>query len=250
MTSVRGLRARLKRLVPPRVVFHVRRYASRVAAADLRAGPRRALYRRHGEVPDASQASIREAYADHLGGGAAEWEARGAYQVAVARELGLRPEHRLLEVGCGPGRASVHFAAFLSPERLVGFDQRPDYVQMAERAIAERGLEARGARFRWVQRFEMDDLGTFDYALAFSVLNHCTWSERADFFERIPRHLAPGGRLLVTHAAWLDTPWFLDWVETAVRRRGLRLVRRIGAEEALAGGGYPGTHPLFVFERA
>lgn len=244
----RHIRTLAKQVVPHRVVFLVRRYAP--GTADLRKAERRARYRDHSDVPKREGRTVAEAYSDFLGGGAEEWEPRARAQVAAAVELGLEPHHRMLEIGCGPGRATPYFAEVVGEGELVAFDQRPDFVDAARDALRERGVDDSRSRFEVVQDFEMRGLGRFDFAIAWSVLNHCTWGERADFFERFVDHLSVGGRLVVSGAAWMRTPFFLDWLEDVIAARGLTVVRRVESVDDLESVDLlPETLPIWVFER-
>jgi len=248
MSMARRLRTLAKRVVPHRVVFLLRRYTS--GSADLRRSRNRARYRDHSDVPDPAAGTVQEAYGEFLGGGADQWEARARAQAAVAVELGLEPHHRMLEVGCGPGRATPHFARLLEPGMLVAFDQRPDFVEAARASLEQHGVDPEAVRLVVIEDFAMAGLGTFDFVFAWSVLNHCTWGERADFFERIVEHVRPGGRLVMSHARWAATPWFRDWLEDVVARRGLVVRRAVEAASDLERARVaPESLPLWVFER-
>jgi len=245
----RHIRTLAKRVVPHRVVFLVRRYTS--GADDLRGAGNRERYRDHGDVPERTADGVDEVYGEFLGGGVEGWDARARAQASVAVELGLEPHHRMLEIGCGPGRATPRFAEALEPNRLVAFDQRPDFIEAARASLEQHGVEPDSVRLEVVEAFDLRGLGVFDFAIAWSVLNHCTWGERADFFERIVDHLAPRGRLVVTHGAWATTPWFLDWLEDVIARRGLRVVRRIDSPAEIESAEVSaGSVPMWVFERS
>ena len=76
--------------------------------------------------------------------------------------------------------------------------------------------------------FDFESLGrTFDFLLCFSVLNHCTESDRALFFERVGNAMHGHSRLIVTHARW-----FAPGRSTG----DLRLARSLDTEAALGAG--------------
>ena len=199
------------------------------AGASLRARVRSAWKRLAGrgtydQVSLTDEEIRRGAYADLLGGGAGAWERRGEYQRHLLGRLGLLPEHRLLEVGCGPARASVHLIEYLEPGHFVGMDYNESFIRAARHVTSERGLDARGPRFECVQDFALDLGGErVDWVLAFSVLNHCTPALRERCLDMLERVLAEHGTALVTHARWYD--------ERLLDGRSLRLHRTIGPDD-------------------
>jgi len=58
------------------------------------------------------------AYKAHLGGGAEAWDRRGEFQLHFLQQAGLQPQHRLLDIGCGPLRAGQFFIRYLEPENV------------------------------------------------------------------------------------------------------------------------------------
>jgi SAM-dependent methyltransferase len=146
-----------------------------------------------------------QGYKEYLGGRAAEWERRGSFQLALLRELGLPPGATLLDIGCGPIRAGVHFIDFLAPGHYTGVDFNPSFIEAARQIVAGGALAARTPRLEVLADFDFPRLGArYDWLLCFSVLNHCDARQRRDFFDRVPAVMDAGSRLVVTHAAWFD----------------------------------------------
>ncbi len=145
----------------------------------------------------------RGAHRDQLGGGAAHWMQRGAFQLALLRHLGLARGQRLLDVGCGPLRGGVPLIDFLGIDAYRGIDANASLVAAAHHELAARGLRAAVPRVTELHDFAFASLGeTFDWLLCFSVLNHCTRDERVRFFAAARNAMAPGARIVVTHATW------------------------------------------------
>jgi SAM-dependent methyltransferase len=61
------------------------------------------------------------------------WDYLGKLQLDYLVEQGLKPEHHVLDVGCGPLRAGVHFIGFLEPGHYAGIDKRGDTLERARR---------------------------------------------------------------------------------------------------------------------
>jgi SAM-dependent methyltransferase len=146
-----------------------------------------------------------DAYKQLLGGGAEHWNERGRFQLHLLRELGLKPEHSLLDVGCGPGRASRYLIEYLAANRYAGVDYNPDFIEIARRVVSEGGLSDKHAHFQTVQDFELGALTRrFDFMLLFSVLNHCNERQKRAFFRAAGGALTPQGKLVISHARWLS----------------------------------------------
>jgi SAM-dependent methyltransferase len=153
-----------------------------------------------------SRADIdREAYKEHLGGGAEKWDRRGQFQVFLLQSLGMRPDQRLLDAGCGPLRAGVHLIDHLEAGRYFGIDFNRDFIRVARELVAaDARLRGKSPRLEQLTEFAFQRLeSTFDWVLAFSVLNHCTERSRALFFRNVLPVMAPAARLVITHAHWL-----------------------------------------------
>lgn len=150
------------------------------------------------------------AYKKHLGGGSEAWEQRGAFQLRVMQQIGLEPNSKLLDVGCGPGRASTHLISYLNPGNYFGMDYNEDFVDVARSVTAARGLSDKQAQFAVVHDFDLNRFNSaFDFGLVFSVLNHCSEPQRELFFRRIPPTMKRGARILISHAAWFE-PSYID----------------------------------------
>lgn len=126
---------------------------------------------------------------------------------------GLRPNHTLLDVGCGSGRVALALVDYLSPEGgYVGFD-------VSSRAIAwcQQNIESRYPNFRFqhvdalspaynpggrlapeATVFPCDD-ASIDIVLLSSVFTHLLPSAMEAYARETARVLRPGGRCLISY---------------------------------------------------
>jgi ubiquinone/menaquinone biosynthesis C-methylase UbiE len=119
---------------------------------------------------------------------------------AVVEQLNIRPDDRILEIGCGHGVAASLVCERLDGGRLTAIDRSAKMIEAAERRNAAY-VEAGKAEFV-VATLEDVDLGDCRFDVIFAV--------RVGLFHREPerarglaeRWLAPGGRVF----AFFDEP--------------------------------------------
>lgn len=123
------------------------------------------------------------------------------FQLAYCRGHGLHPALRVLDFGCGPLAAGVHFIRFLEPGRYVAADLSAVALALGRRQIAAAGLADR--RPRLVHLPAADWLGPlrgerFDLVWAQSVLTHMAPADVARLMAVLPELLTPTGCLLAS----------------------------------------------------
>ncbi len=128
------------------------------------------------------------------------WDYLGKLQLDYLVERGLKPEHHLLDVGCGPLRAGVHFIAYLEPGHYSGVDKRGDVLETARMVELPRyGVEDKEPQLLATDHFEFGKLGRkFDYAIAQSVFTHLPLNSIIRCLVEIGRVLNPGGKFYAT----------------------------------------------------
>jgi len=148
----------------------------------------------------------KETYKKFLGGKKEMWESRGKFQLFLLEKMGLVSSHRLLDVGCGPIRAGVHFIDYLNPGLYFGIDYNQDFIRTAKELVAkDRRLMKKLPELLQVDDFDFSKVnGVFDYVMLFSVLNHCDSEKKKLFFQHLPGVLKQTTRVYITHATWFD----------------------------------------------
>lgn len=123
------------------------------------------------------------------------WLALGRMQFDYLVGHGLRPDHRMLEIGCGNLRAGWRFIDYLDPGCYYGIDISPDILFAAQSVIAERGLQAKLPILTPVRDLTLAFLPDrhFDVVHAHSVFSHSPLSVIEECLAHVGRVMQPDG---------------------------------------------------------
>ncbi|MEV6549635.1 class I SAM-dependent methyltransferase [Streptomyces sp. NPDC051597] len=123
------------------------------------------------------------------------WLALGEMQFAYLREHGLRPDQRMLDIGCGNLRAGWRFIAYLEPGHYYGIDISPDILIAAKDTLASRGLQEKLPHLTITRNLTFDFLpeSHFDVIHAHSVFSHSPIEVIEECFAHVGRVLKPDG---------------------------------------------------------
>ncbi|MFI2188995.1 class I SAM-dependent methyltransferase [Streptomyces sioyaensis] len=123
------------------------------------------------------------------------WLALGEMQFDYLAEHGLRPGHRMLDIGCGNLRAGWRFIAHLHTGHYYGFDISPDILISAKRTLTTYGLQDKLPHLTLTQDLTLDFLPSahFDIVHAHSVFSHSPAEVIDECLAHVGRILAPGG---------------------------------------------------------
>lgn len=146
------------------------------------------------------------------GVGAGDFRAVGA---DLAEQLvglaGLRPEHAVVDIGCGSGRLALPLTGYLDGGSYEGFDVDAEMIAWCRRQLAARhpafgftALDVANAHYNPSGvvtaadvRFPYDD-DSFDVAVATSLFTHLLPDGLANYVAEAARVLRPGGTLFAT----------------------------------------------------
>ncbi len=124
----------------------------------------------------------------------------------------LKPDHRVLDIGCGVGRLALALTDYLSPSGVYrGFDLIPEGVRWCQRQITPRypnfefeladihnaTYHPRGRLSAEQFRFPYED-ESFDFIFTKSVYTHMRPAAIEQYLKETARVLKPGGRCLNT----------------------------------------------------
>jgi len=114
--------------------------------------------------------------------------------IAVEKQAlwaGIKPEMRVADLGCGPGKTTFHLNKLVGPDgSVVGVDLSPQRIQFAEDHYSQEGIEYVCTDIRK----PLNDLGMFDFIWVRFVLEYYRL-ESFDIVKNISKILKPGGIL-------------------------------------------------------
>jgi len=125
-----------------------------------------------------------------------EWESHGKLQLKFLMDEGMRPHHRLLDVGCGVGRASRRFVPYLNDSNYVGVDISPAALEHARGLATMEGWDKKSPTFLINGDLNLD--GPFDFIWAHSVFTHLPPQQIAIMIANAATLLPVGGKFCFT----------------------------------------------------
>lgn len=108
-------------------------------------------------------------WAKEYTGDPVSWDGRGKLIRTFLKELGLKPEHKVLNVGCGCLSEGAPLINYLDAGNYVGLDPNGWLVESALLEMPE--LEERKPRFYYGSDFQVPERD-FDFVVSHSVLSH------------------------------------------------------------------------------
>lgn len=149
------------------------------------------------------ESAVREGRASHRDTIGGMWEEHGISQRDYLIEQGLRPEQRLLDLGCGSFRAGVKLIPYLNPGHYFGIDMNASLLDVGyEKEIEPLGLADRLPRSNLAvsDDFQAAGFGTaFDVVLAQSLFTHLPINHLRLALERMRFVMALNGVFFVTY---------------------------------------------------
>lgn len=141
------------------------------------------------------------AEAPYTGGPLSDFESVGRDGFIVLLENGLRPDHMLLDFGCGALRLGYWSARFLASDRYCGIE--PERAMLApglEYALGADVIQAKQPRFSDNSDCDMSVFGVkFDYVVARSILTHATPAMLREILRQFAENSNDGALFLASY---------------------------------------------------
>lgn len=134
-----------------------------------------------------------------------DWTREGAWVVDALRRHGLRPDHYVLEIGCGSLSAASRLLPAMDLHRYWGFERNRELFDTGIIIELPRaGVPPERGHFVVNDDFDLSGVPhRFDLAIASAQARHLSLNRIARMIAAVVRRLAPGGRFIFT---WPDNP--------------------------------------------
>lgn len=119
----------------------------------------------------------------------------------------LRPDMKILDIGCGPGTITADFSAVVTDGSVIGIDPEPTVLDEARTNAAARGLRNVQFEVGSIHDLKYGD-NTFDVVHAHQVLQHC--GEPVQAMVEMRRVLKPNGLLAIREVDMSVSQWYPD----------------------------------------
>lgn len=131
------------------------------------------------------------------------WNEIGELQFQFLKQMGLEPEHSMLDIGCGTLRGGRFAIRYLGDSNYTGIDISPACIDAAKRLVDEEGLDDKQPNLihNESKAMNFDDMKdeNFDYILAQSVFTHLPDTIIAECFANVGKVMTEESRFYFTY---------------------------------------------------
>lgn len=129
----------------------------------------------------------------------AMWDEIGNLQFEFLKSRGLRPEHKLCDMGCGALRGGLQFVRYLDSGNYYGLDINASLLEGGRRELEQAGLAQKEAHLLLNDKFQAGRFETqFEYVLAVSVFTHLFGNHILRCLAEVRKVLAPQGQFFAS----------------------------------------------------
>lgn len=124
-----------------------------------------------------------------------KWDEIGKLQFYFLRNNGLKPHHKLIDIGCGSLRGGIHFINYLDRFNYFGTDINNDLIKLglSKELSIELKSKVNNDNFIISKNFNFNfNIDYFDYAVAISVFTHLRKSNIITCLKNLKKKLNEG----------------------------------------------------------
>lgn len=146
----------------------------------------------------------------HRGFIGGRWKQLGQLQLNFLKKHGLKPSHKLLDIGCGCLRGGIHYIKYLDKGNYYGLDVNRSLIEAGIQEIHKESLSAKQSVLLVDNQFRLDRFGeNFDFMVSISLFSHLPMNIIIRGLCEARKHLKPEGIYFATffiapHSAHLD----------------------------------------------
>lgn len=128
------------------------------------------------------------------------WDELGQLQLEFLIKSGLKPNHKLLDIGCGCLRGGLYYLKYLDEGNYFGLDINHSLIEAGKIEVEEAGLSHKNPKLLVDDSFSFDKFATkFDYMISVSVFTHLPFNIIVRCLNRVRENLLPHGTYYSTY---------------------------------------------------
>ena len=144
------------------------------------------------------------------------WDQLTAYQIAILKDIGLKPNHTLLDIGCGPISGGLNVISYLDKGNYVGVDISHEPLLEAYRLIYKHKLAHKNPLLLHSETFGKNELNgqKFDIIWVSQLLYHLDDDQTTQLFEHLKGHMKKDGKIagdIIAESEWRNVPSDARW---------------------------------------
>ena len=127
------------------------------------------------------------------------WEQIGMLQFRYLINAGLKPYHRILDLGCGALRGGIHFIRYLDDGKYTGVDANRSLIKAGKIELKKYNLDHKISNFIVNENFDYKIWGEeFDYVLSVSLFTHLPVIKIKQCIKAVSQTISPKGKYFTT----------------------------------------------------
>lgn len=122
------------------------------------------------------------------------WKQLGQLQFTFLKEHGLKPSHKLLDIGCGCLRGGVHYIRYLDEGNYYGLDVNQSLIEAGIQELKKEALIVKQPILLVDNQFRLEKFGEkFDFMVSISLFTHLPMNIIIRCLSKAKTHLKPEG---------------------------------------------------------
>lgn len=132
------------------------------------------------------------------------WDELGQLQLDFLIESGLKPNHKLLDIGCGSLRGGIHYVKYLETGNYSGLDINNSLIEAGKYELDEANLTYKKPLLLVDDFFSFEKFNSkFDFMISVSVFTHLPMNIIVRCLKKAGESLAPDG---LYYATFFEAP--------------------------------------------
>lgn len=128
-----------------------------------------------------------------------QWDQYGSWQLDILKEIGLKPENNIIDIGCGAMRFGIYALNFLDDNKYFGLDAFEPYIPLSKDICNFLKIKKK-FNIKFESGFDFSVFNQkFDFAIAQSVLTHLSKEQIELCVNKLKPFMNKNGKFIFTY---------------------------------------------------